>query len=260
MSAGKVARISYLNTDPFFHSWPPGPFEFLGGSPRALAEAAREGEVIAGPLPLVECWELENDFAPLGRWGIAAREMSQSVLLLSHRPLSTMDGATIGVTRESSTSVVLLEVLIRHRYGHQAKIKRGFDVSDDGWLLIGDQALQVGSKAKVPTWTTVTDLATEWWDWKRLPFVFAQWVVKKDLAPEVRRRLTASVREGLTAGLDALETIAAKRSAELRLPASAIVAYLKGFNYVLGTEEGESMRIFRALVNRMKRGLVVERR
>jgi predicted solute-binding protein len=59
-----VGRIAYTNTEPFFQKWPIDRFPLTYGVPRALAGAARAGEIVAAPLPIVECWDLENTFSP----------------------------------------------------------------------------------------------------------------------------------------------------------------------------------------------------
>ncbi|MCB4757070.1 MAG: menaquinone biosynthesis protein [Elusimicrobia bacterium] len=244
----KVARISYANTDPFFFDWPYIRFPLMPGTPRQLAQAAREGLVMAGPLPVVECWDLEKDFEPLGNWGIAAKEDCKSVFLLSHKPMSELQDANVGVTRESSTSVVLLQVLLRHRYGRTIHINRGLAPTDDAWLLIGDQALKVWDKTGPSTWECMADLAEEWKAWQKLPFVFARWVIKKEVGLSVKNELFQTVTDALRVGIRSFQDIANKRSVNLHVPAEKIIRYLEGFNYVLGREEEESMGIFRHLV------------
>src|SRR5688572_15374400 len=100
-----VAQIAYANTIPFFHYWNADEFTLVPGSPKGLAEAARRGELVAGPLPIVEVWDLEDRFEPLGNWCIAAQERCRSVYVLSKQPFSELDHVMIGATKESSTSV-----------------------------------------------------------------------------------------------------------------------------------------------------------
>src|SRR4051812_41605764 len=128
-----IARIAYANTAPFFHFWPAAPFHLMNGSPRELAQAAQAGDVLAGPLPLVECWKLENEFAPLGNWGIAARQRVRSVYVFSRRPFRELRDATIGLTTESSTSVLLCATLLHHKYNVTARLHDGLGPEDDAW-------------------------------------------------------------------------------------------------------------------------------
>jgi len=244
----KVARIAYVNTDPFFYDWPHEKFPVTTGFPRQLAQAAQDGEISAGPLPLVECWNLEDRFEPLGFWGIAAKEEARSVLLLSHKPISEMKGAVIGVTRESSTSVALLDVIFRLRYQFEVKLMRGMQANDDAWLVIGDQALRMWDKGKLPQWEYVTDLGQEWFDWQAHPFVFARWMVRKDLNPSIKAELFKVLSLSLYKGMASFKDIGVRQSQHLLIPSDKIAFYLNGMTFDLGPEEERSMELFRALV------------
>lgn len=244
-----VARISYTNTAPFFHFWETDQFPLTSGVPRALARAAKDGDVVAGPLPVVECWNLEQEFMPLGNWGIAALQKCRSVFVFSNRPFKELDRITIGVTRESSTSVALCSLLIHEKYGHRVRLRRGLETTDEAWLVIGDQALQMGySPASLTRWTYVTDLATEWWDWQGLPFVFAQWVVNRKMDPVVRGRLARHLQYSFHRGMASLHEIAEKQSERLHLQPELLSEYLKGFMYQFSSEAEYSMRKFKQMV------------
>ncbi len=245
-----VGRIIYTNTEPFFAKWPYHLFPVMSGFPRQLAQAARDGEIVAGALPIVECWNLEREFDPLGSFGIAAKGACQSVLLLSKRPMSDLRRVTVGLTRESSTSVMLLDVLMKYRYQQiDITYKRGLQPNDDAWLMIGDQALRVWDKGGLPQWPYVTDLAVEWWKWQQLPFVFALWVCLRRIEFQMKERLHQTLASSLEAGLASLPEIAARQWPTLLIPSEKIVRYLQGFTYMLGEEEMESARIFRQLAH-----------
>ena len=244
----KIGQIAYANTEPFFHFWKKESFDLHAGHPKGLAEAARRDEIIAGPLPLVECWALEDKFVPLGNWGIAARERCRSVYVLSRVPFSELDHIMIGVTRESATSVKLCEILIRQRYGNDVRMRRGLQMTDAAWLVIGDQALQLANSPIIQTWPYVTDLATEWWNWQQRPFVFAQWIVRKDVAPEITRLLSATLSESFEHGIEHLEQIAGVIAPRLKVAPAFIKSYLSEFLYKLDGEALESAERFRSLI------------
>lgn len=243
-----IGRIAYLNCEPFFHFWPSDGFTLVHGAPRELAQKAAEGLVDAGPLPIVECWKLENDFEPLGKWSIASRLRSGSVFLLSRRPIAELKGATIGLTHDSSTSVMLCELLLRSRYGLDVKLKRGHEQSDDAWLVIGDQALGLKLKNAGTPWSTVTDLATEWWNWQKKPFVFARWVARKTLSPGDHARLEWFVGESLDRGLASLGTIAEAAALKTGFPAELLERYFADFMFELDAEAEEGARAFKNLL------------
>lgn len=243
----KVAKINYLNTQPFFFDWNEAEFPLLPGTPRALSQKAREGALLAGPLPIVDCWDLEDQYEPLNQWGIAVRHESQSVIVISKRPFSKLQNVRIGVTKDSSTSVTLLKILIQHKYGHVAEIRRGFDDMDEARLLIGDAALTLWRQNQAVAWPYVTDLANEWWTWHNLPFVFARWVVRKKTDMELRRYLEKQIHHSLTIGQASLELIAGKAGETLQLPKESLLDYLNKFTYIFSEEEKTSIRLFREL-------------
>lgn len=232
-----VGQISYTNTKPFFFEWNEDVFPIISGTPRELAHLAKNERIIAGPLPLVECWKLEDRYKPLKNWGISVQHASNSVFVLSKEPLSQLNNVTVGITTESITSVALFELIIRKRYGHHVMMKRGFGEDDAAWLVIGDQALQYGGRPSLGRWTHVTDLALEWHAWTQLPCVFAKWVVHRNVPQPMQHQLEQAISVSLSAGLSSLDTIASLTSKTLKTPSEQIVRYLKGFTYELGDQE-----------------------
>lgn len=246
----QVARIAYTNTEPFFHFWDTEQFPLTSGVPRVLAQAAKDNDIVAGPLPIVECWKLEKQFFPLSNWGIAAKERCRSVFVFSQRPFSELNDVTIGVTRESSTSVALCSVLIQEKYRNSVRMHRGLESTDDAWLVIGDQALKMAySPSQLSRWTHVTDLATEWWNWQKLPFVFAQWVARRDIDALFRGRLGKHIQLSYHRGMVALQDIAEQESQRLGLHSELIHEYLKGFMYELTPDAIRGAAIFREMVS-----------
>lgn len=251
----RVGRISFVNTRPFFHSWPSDVHELIPGTPRQLAEAAKMGEIDAGLLPVTSCWDLQDEFEPLGNFGIAVREQSRSVFLLSRMPLEELAGATVGMTNDSNASVRLLHVLLSQKYGLNTNFKRGFSDDDDAWLVIGDQALgywrsSSPSSHRTPSWKYVIDLATEWWAWQKRPFVFAQWVVRRSISNEDKMRLSLTVAQNLDKGLASLRDIS-KETTSAGLTPEDVETYLRGFRYRFSSDEEASLHHFRLLVEKL---------
>src|SRR5262245_2600039 len=63
-------------------------------------------------MAVVDWFGLENEFEPVGSYGIASEGAVLSVLLFSPRPIEMLAGALIGVTEETSTSFRLLRLLL----------------------------------------------------------------------------------------------------------------------------------------------------
>src|SRR3989338_6068607 len=113
----RIARVPYLNSAPFFHGLPLGEgFECVDAVPRVLGQQAAAGELTAGLLPLADFFRLQDQFERLGPFGVAVRGRAHSVLLFSRRPVRQLDGASIAVTDETSTTAVLLRLLLEQRY------------------------------------------------------------------------------------------------------------------------------------------------
>ena len=99
---------------------------------------------------------------------------------------------TIRITGESASSVRLLVLLLGQRHGfNRLPHLAAAGQSPDGELLIGDRALIKGQAPVDAQSLTITDLARQWFDLHRLPFVFARWVVRKD-APEAIKSAMAN--------------------------------------------------------------------
>src|SRR5512140_1814104 len=182
-----IARIPYLNTEPFYHYFSARGYELVDLPPRELGREAARGRIAAGAMSAVDYFRLEEDFEPLGSFGIATAGPVHSVLLLSQRPVPELNGGTIAVTSDTSTSVKLLSLLLRERYDvRPAVMRRGLDEPADACLVIGDEALRRVSREKHPV---VLDLGAAWWEWKKLPFVFALWTVRRSLPLEEKKVL-----------------------------------------------------------------------
>jgi chorismate dehydratase len=166
------------------------------------------------------------------------------VLLLSKRPLEKLEGAKVAVTGESSTSVRLLKVLLHQRFNvRPAQYVSTNERDCDALLLIGDAALN--NRHGLPSYPLVFDLGEVWREWTGLPFVFARWIVRRDLNPEAIAFLKKLITQSLELGLQRIDDIAAKRT-DLSMTVEEVREYLLGFNYVFGPKEKEAIERFRA--------------
>lgn len=238
-----LGRIPYLNSEVFYQDFPLDLVELHDCVPRELSRAARRGDIDVGPVPIVTCFELEEQFMPLGDFGIAVENEARSVLLLSKRPLQELGGAKIAVTGESSTSVRLLKVLLHQRFNvRPAEYVSTNERDCDAILLIGDAALN--NRHGLPSYQLVYDLGEVWREWTGLPFVFARWIVRRDLNPEALGLLAKLITQSLELGMQRIDDIAAKRT-DLSMTVEEVREYLHGFNYILGAKEKEAIERFR---------------
>lgn len=252
----KIARIPYLNAEPFYAGWGEDPpFEVIELVPRALGAAARDGVIDAGLMAVADWFTVSGDFALIEpALGVAAHQQVRSVVLFSDEPVRLLSGKRIGVTGESSTSRRLLELLAVAKWGIEdvtwvpeeeiAGAPRG-DV--DALLLIGNRALEVVALPDRGGWERAIDLAAEWWAWQELPFVFAAWVVRKAVPRRDRERFAGFLSGSLALGGERLDEIAEAQAGKLG-DAETLREYLENLVYRLGPSELEGLQRFRDLL------------
>ncbi|MGD9210886.1 MAG: hypothetical protein PVI90_08915 [Desulfobacteraceae bacterium] len=193
-----VAMIPYVNMAPYRQMKTPPNCHFVPLVPKMSISALRNNNVLAAAVPVGGLLMLKDIVEPLGKFGIAGKRESMSVMFFSDRPFEHMDrNCTIRLTNDSASSVRLLYYLLNTLQGHNNLPCMVFDQKAvNGELLIGDQALRKAGRIK--GWgplagqkdeidgkdlSIVTDLASYWRKLFDLPFVFARWMVRKD-APE----------------------------------------------------------------------------
>ena len=234
-----IGRISYLNVFPFYHALGPdqwGPF--VEDTPRRLGEMARSGQLDAAPLPLVDVFDLEEEFEPLGGWGIACRGAVGSVLLFSHKPISELSHARLLFTGESSTSVVLARQMLEEMGSLDVLIERGdAPKSFEGYLVIGDRALVLDSSH---SFEYRTDLCELWFKRTHLPFVFARWMIRKSVPESQKTQFAAA----LEASLNTPWPSDIPNRAGLSTPAAR--AYLNNMIYRLDDDCESAIKRFRS--------------
>jgi chorismate dehydratase len=166
--------------------------------------------------------------------------------LFSRRPFHALDGAEVGITEQTSTSVRLLKVLLANVWEARPARFTSIDrASNDAFLLIGDDALR--ARAGMPDFPHMTDLGAEWTQWTGLPFVFARWVARRDLRGADRDRLCALLEQAMARNWKSLERIAAPRAAELGMTVAEVREYLEGFRFVATDAEHKAMAKFKEL-------------
>ncbi len=255
-----IGKIPYLNSVPFYHEFEKRQFKLLPISPRWMGVLAEQQKIDAGPFSLVDYFRKEEQLE-LMNWCIATRDQVKSVMLFSNYGWRDLDGRLIGITDETATSVKLLGVLLEKKYGVRVTLERMHSsVNDysayDAVLLIGDEAL----KARATHFRSeshfdfelVFDLAKEWYEWQKLPFVFAVWAVKKSLPEETKKELHQILESSLEKGEEDFEKIGWLHGKQIGLSGKEVVEYLEGFNYHLGEREREAMKEFRKLVEELE--------
>lgn len=250
-----IGKIPYLNSVPFYEHFEQRQFKVLPIAPRRMGRLAAKGQIDAGLFSLMDYFSMEQDLQ-LMNYCIATRDQVKSVMLFSKEGWQGLNGKKIGIIDDTATSVRLLQVLLEKKYGVKAQFVRlHSSVNDytpfDAVLLIGDEALKA-NKGGLPGFDLVFDLAKEWYDWQKMPFVFAVWAHKKSMGTETAAELQEIIQQSLERGEHHLDTIGAVHGAAIDLTPTETSEYLQGFNYRLGERERAAINIFKKLVEEVE--------
>ena len=244
-----LGQLAYLNTRPF------EPFPGLRvfrASPSEIGRLAATSELDAGLLSAGDLIRNEAQYSPLGdprgTFGIACPEQAGSVFLLSRRPPEQLGGRIVEITRETSTSVLLLRLWLERRLGiERPEYRPGITREHEAVLLIGDEALRERERPD-PRFPYRYDLAARWRDWTGLPFVFAIWSARRSLTSAKRSGLRETIAASLERGVERIPEIADEAAGPLGERAT-IARYLSDFTYRFDERERRGLETFRRLVS-----------
>ena len=244
----KGGRVPYVSCEPFYFDMQRGGIELHDRFPSALSQAAENGEIDAGPIPLIDCYRMEDRFRPLSGFCLATANKAGSVILHSTRPIQELNGARIGITEEASTAFRLLQVLLttKHQVTPEAYVSP--EEPHEAVLFIGNQGLR--NRRGMPGFAHTYDLGEEWNQWTGLPFVFARWIVRKDLERQDAVLLEDTLFVGLQDWADGLFHLAEPRD-RVRLHPQDLLEYTQGLRYFIGAPEQKAMDLFRKYVEEL---------
>jgi len=180
-----IGQITYANCTPIFHElmkqFPIDRYRMVRGVPAVLNGMLRQGEIDLCPSSSIEYGLRADRYYLLPDLSISAIGPVKSVFLFSRVPIEELAGRTIGLTSESETSVVLLKILLRKYHGITARFEPTSGLDLDRFaacLLIGDTALKT---ALAKPDGICFDLGELWHAATGLPFVFALWIVRREV-------------------------------------------------------------------------------
>ncbi|MCR4418235.1 MAG: menaquinone biosynthesis protein [Ignavibacteria bacterium] len=258
-----MGRVSYLNTLPFFKFLDNREYKIFPAPPRQLGFLFKDGNIDAGIVSLVDYFERENDYSFL-KYGIVGNKNVKSVILYSKHPIEKLDKKSIAVTDETSTSFRLLQVLLEMRYGLDVVyVREKISAREknlpnfDAFLTIGDDALRF-MKHKIEGFDYVYDLAQLWYEWQKLPFVFAVWAFKKDIAQQKVDALNELLNDALNKFFSTETVIEEFYNSKIGLSREEIKDYLNNIVYRLGEDELRAINIFKDLYLKLNQKNLIE--
>ncbi len=180
----KVGWIQYANVYPLFYvlkkeALLTDNIHLVKGVPSQLNWALRNDLIDISPSSSVEYLVNKELYEYIDGIAISSKEYVGSVLFFSDYEINRIDGQRILLTDQSATSHLLLRVILEKFLG----LSPLYDVSStphkgESFLLIGDDALRY---RKLNNNKKVYDLAKLWYDHTGLPFVFALWIIRKEI-------------------------------------------------------------------------------
>lgn len=240
----RLGRIPWINCYPVYAAADRGivslPADTVSGTAAELNDLLAAGALDVSVVSAVEYARNAAAYHLLPDLAISCDGPVHSVALFSRRPPEELDGATVLRTASSRTSVLLLELLCRHRWktapryatarAEAADLDGLAALPHDAVLVIGDAALLLDARRTYPF---MVDLGAAWKAWTGLPFVFAVWAARREVpagaAGAVHRALLDSRAWGRR-HLDQLSEEAARNSG---LPEPVCRAYLGDLDYAL---------------------------
>ena len=263
MTKLRIGRINYANVFPIYYTlekeFDCSGYEFIEGVPSFLNRMLRAGSIDLSPSSSVEYLRNRAIYNFLDGVSISSKGPVGSVFLFSKKPIESLDGSLINLTVQSETSVALLAIIIRRFYGMDCRFERSSTPeanNADAFLMIGDDALKYKAKLREKNSKTektsalAYDLGELWYQKTGLPFVFALWIVRKELFDPADPRhpiFNKYVRD-----LNAAKDIALKNLPEIArysplkafMSEEDIIEYWKNLDYDLSVEHKRGLQLF----------------
>ena len=232
----KIGSVPYLVGRPLDHGLGEEPgIELQHWVPAKLVEKLRRGEIDVAMVSSIELFR-QPGYRYIDQIAVAGRGLVSSVQVFLRAPLPEVQ--RIALDPDSRAAQALSRSLLEQRPGGAPEfleVAPGQDprtVDADGWLRIGDRALQEHHLEGLPYWNP----SAAWVEATGLPFVFAPWIVRPgaELTLEHLEALSRAFQRGQSRTQQLAEEAAETRD----LPGTVYRHYLEEeCTYQLGTEE-----------------------
>jgi chorismate dehydratase len=240
----RIGAVVYLNARPL--TWAldrdQARWEIRYDLPAVCSSLLHAGQVDLGLVPSIDYLHAP-DYRLVPGVGIGSRGRIASVALYTRQPVDRI--RRLALDTSSRTSVTLIRVLCRHRFGIQPEfVPHGPDLETmtaacDAGLLIGDPAFDADHEA---LGLQKIDLGEEWTAMTGLPFVYAAWTGR---AGAVSAADVEALQAAQAEGVRAAGLIAAEYGRGDAARTARAAAYLRdNVRYGLGPEEAAGLQRF----------------
>ena len=237
----KVAHIPNLECEAFYYDMERRGIELVNLEPGAVTGALEQGEVDAGPVPLVDMRRLADKAAPVHGFCVASVSRATLSVLHSREPIQDLGGGRTVLGASDTASVALLRVLLAQKYNVDPVTFVDEQADHDALLLTGNPSLR--RRRGIRGYPHRYDLGEEWQAWTGLPFVFSRWMASSSLERQDRVVLDDSLFVGQEDWMNNLYKDTGPRNDLLMLPRE-VLEYVQGLRFFIGVPEEHSMALF----------------
>lgn len=238
----RLGRLPWINCYPVYGAIDRGlvkvDADLVSGTASDLNDLLAAGELDLSVISAVEYARDAAAYNLLPELAISCDGPVHSVMLFSRKPVEQLQNATVLRTSSSRTSILLLELLFRHRWkvapryatvrAEPSDLEALANYPHDAVLVIGDSALLLAAKKHYPV---QVDLGAAWKEWTELPFVFAVWAARRSADIQQVRAVHTQLLEARGWGLKNLDLLADQAWATTGIDRQVCRSYLGDLDY-----------------------------
>lgn len=262
----KIGKIPYANLFPIFYMLQKecdcSEYEFIEGHPSALNRLLRSGKIDVSPSSSIEYLRYADRYKFIDGHSLSSKGPIESIFLLSRSPIEGLEGKTIFTSSHSDTSVVLLGIILSKFYKIECFLKPTDEKPEsligklDAFLCIGDEAMKAKKIVEniQSSLFHIYDLGDLWYKNTNLSFVFALWIVRKNLTiekPEFFKRFVHDLNKAKELATENLDEIAKAlrplfiNRYSLNIKEEELISYWRGISYDFNEEHKKGLKLFR---------------
>lgn len=197
----KITAVSYLNTKPLLYgllqSEIAHQIDLSLDVPAQCARKLLSGEADLGLVPVAVIPDLPKAHI-ISDYCIGTNHRVKTVGIYADQPIETL--TDLYLDHHSRTSVALSQILLRDYWQLNPRLLPASDGyinkigGSTGGLVIGDRTIGLEARFKY-----FYDLGAAWYDFKKLPFVFAAWVSNKEIPADFLLAFNRALKSGVKA-------------------------------------------------------------
>ncbi len=244
----QLGQINFINCLPVnyplaLEQKPRFDFEIFEAVPADLNSKLRKSELDLAPISSFEYLQNQDQYQILEGISISSKVEADSVLFFAQDDDLTSQ-EKIYITDKSATSVNLLKIILKHKYGlsnPSFEVFSGDHSQLPNKLLIGDEALQENLKHEY-----LFDLGKEWFDLHSLPMVFGLWTINKNSkAFALHKEISEYICKLRDLGLNELfPDIIIEAYKKTGVPKKTLSRYFNNLDYNFDDKHAKSLELF----------------